>query len=84
MTKRLFVVVVTLGFAALIVACGPAAPPPAPPERATVDLSADVMAIREIDAQWLKAAQARDAAGEAKAFASDGVAYREHRLDHDA
>ena len=69
---------VILGIATLIAACAPAAPPPAPPETAKVDLSADVMAIREIDAQWLKAAQARDAAGEAKVLASDGMVYREH------
>ena len=80
MTKRLFVVVVvTLGFATLLAACGPAAPPPPPAEAAPkVDLAAEVMAIRDIDAQWLKAAQARDAAGEAKFLASDSVVYREH------
>ena len=42
------------------------------------DLSAEEKAIREMDARWMKAAQARDAAAEAVMFASDGVAYREH------
>ena len=42
------------------------------------DLAREEQAIRESDARWLKAAQARDAAGEAAIFASDGVAYREH------
>ena len=79
MTKRLFVVVVTLGFAALVAACAPAAPPPAPVQAAPkVDVAAEVMAIRDLDAQWLKAAQARDAAAEARIIANDGVVYREH------
>jgi ketosteroid isomerase-like protein len=42
------------------------------------DLTVEEKAIREMDARWLKAAQARDPAGEAAMFASDGVAYREH------
>jgi uncharacterized protein (TIGR02246 family) len=42
------------------------------------DLSIEERAIREMDARWLKAAQSRDAGGEAAMFASDGVAYREH------
>lgn len=42
------------------------------------DLAADERAIREADARWLKAAGARDAAGEAALYAADGVAYREH------
>ena len=50
-------------------AAGPAAKP---------DLSGEEKAIREMDARWLKAAQSRDAAGEAAMFANDGVAYREH------
>lgn len=77
-TKRLFVVVVILGFAPLITACTPPAPPSAPPETAKVDLGAEVLAIREIDAQWLKVAQARDASGEARFLASDSVIYRPH------
>ena len=79
MTKRLFVVVVTLGFVTLLAACAPAAPPPPPAEAAPkVDLAAEVMALRDLDAQWLKAAQAGDAAGEAKVLANDSVVYREH------
>jgi uncharacterized protein (TIGR02246 family) len=42
------------------------------------DLTREEQAIRDNDARWLKAAQARDAAGEGAMFASDGVAYREH------
>lgn len=42
------------------------------------DLAREEQAIRDNDSRWLKAAQARDAAGEAAMFASDGVAYREH------
>src|SRR5262249_53632202 len=41
-------------------------------------LSIEEKAIREMDGRWLKAAQSRDAAGEAAVFASDGIAYREH------
>lgn len=79
MTKRPFVVVVTLGFTTLVAACAPSAPPPAPVEVAPkVDVAAEVMAIRDLDAQWLKAAQARDSAAEARVIANDGVAYREH------
>ncbi len=50
-------------------AAGPAAKP---------DLSVEEKVIREMDARWLKAAQSRDAAGEAAMFANEGVAYREH------
>ena len=42
------------------------------------DLTIEEKAIRDADAGWLKAAQARDSAGEAALFATDGVAYREH------
>jgi len=42
------------------------------------DLAAEEQAIRAADARWLKAAQARDAAGEGSMFAEDGIAYREH------
>lgn len=51
-------------------------PPPAPAPKP--DLTAEETAIRDTDARWLKAAQARDAAGQAAVFASEGVAYREH------
>src|SRR5262245_15337488 len=42
------------------------------------DPAKDEQAIREMDARWLKAAQAHDAAAEAAVFAADGVAYRAH------
>ena len=61
-----------LGCAALLAAsCSSASIVP-------VDLAREEQAIRDLDARWLKAAQSRDAAGEAAVFASDGVAYREH------
>jgi uncharacterized protein (TIGR02246 family) len=64
----------TLLLVALTAACAqpPAPPPPGP------DLAAAEKAIRDADARWLKAAQARDAAAEAAAFAPDGIAYRDH------
>jgi uncharacterized protein (TIGR02246 family) len=58
----------------LATACA-APPPPAPP---APDLAAAEAAIRAADARWLKAAQSRDAAGEAALFAADGIAYRAH------
>jgi uncharacterized protein (TIGR02246 family) len=51
---------------------------PAPATTPKPDLAAEEKAIREADARWLQATQARDAAGAAAVFASDGVAYREH------
>ena len=63
------------GFLVLLVAaCSQPAPSPVPGP----DLAAEERAIREADARWLAAAQARDAAGEGAMLASDGVAYREH------
>jgi ketosteroid isomerase-like protein len=53
-------------------------PPPPPAAPPAPDLAAAERAIREGDARWLKAAQSRDAAGEAASLASDGIAYREH------
>ena len=58
----------------LVAACSQPAPAPV----STPDLAAEEKAIRDMDARWQTAAQARDAAGEAALFASDGVAYREH------
>ena len=80
MTKRLFVVVAVLAFTALLAACSPPPPPPAPAAEVAPkpDLAAEERAIRDADARWLKAAESRDAAGEAAIIASDGVAYREH------
>jgi uncharacterized protein (TIGR02246 family) len=51
-------------------------PPPAPVSKP--DLAMEEKALRDMDAQWLKAAQERNPAGEAAMFASDGVAYRSH------
>jgi uncharacterized protein (TIGR02246 family) len=51
---------------------------PAPASEPKPDLAAEEKAIRDADASWLKAAQARDASAEAAIFASDGAAYREH------
>jgi|SRR5678815_313209 uncharacterized protein (TIGR02246 family) len=58
----------------LLIACSPSTPAAV----SKPDFAAEEKAIRDTDARWLKAAQARDAAGEAAIFASDGVAYREH------
>jgi uncharacterized protein (TIGR02246 family) len=58
----------------LVGACSQPSPAPA----AKADLASEEKAIRDMDASWLKAAQGRDAAGEAAVFASDGVAYRQH------
>jgi len=68
-------IMVTTGFLLLwTTACSQPTPAPAPKP----DITAEETAIRDSDARWLKAAQVRDAAGEAALFASDGVAYREH------
>ena len=67
-------VVLTVFPVFLFAACSQPAPSSAPKP----DLTIEEKAIRDMDARWLKAAQARDAAGEAAMFASDGVAYREH------
>ena len=58
--------------AVLAGACAAPAPPP-PPQP---DLVAEERAIRDADDRWLKAAQARDAAGEAAVIAPDGIVYR--------
>jgi uncharacterized protein (TIGR02246 family) len=62
----------------LVVACSQPAPPAPAPAAPKPDLAAEEKAIRAMDARWLKAAMARDGAGEAASFASDGTAYREH------
>ena len=69
-----FHVLLTVFLVLLVAACSQPAPGPAPKP----DLTIEEKAIRDMDARWLKAAQARDAAAEAVIFASDGVAYREH------
>ena len=65
-----------LALSSLTIACAQPAPAPttAPPPKP--DLAAEESAIREQDARWLKAAQARDAAAESALFASDGIAVR--------
>ena len=78
MTRKLFVVVAVLGLTSLLAACSPP-PAPAVPEVATKpDLAAEERAIREADARWLKAAQAKDVVGEAAVIAPDGVVYHAH------
>jgi ketosteroid isomerase-like protein len=71
-----FRVVFIVFLVSLVAACSQPAPtpdsPPAP------DLAAEERAIRDADARWLMAAQARDAAAEAAGLASDSVLFREH------
>ena len=40
---------------------------------ATVDLAAEEQAIRDLDAQWMRAVQARDTAAIAQLYATDGL-----------
>ena len=67
-----------MGLIAVLVSLVAACSQPAPAAAPKVDLVAEEQAIRNADAGWLKATQAKDAAGEGAVFASDGVAYREH------
>jgi uncharacterized protein (TIGR02246 family) len=76
-TKSPFGVVV-LALASLLSACSPPPAPPAPEAAVKVDLAVEERAIRDIDARWLKAAQAGDEAGEAAVLARDSKVYREH------
>ena len=69
-----FRVVLIVFIVILVAACSQPAPSPVPKP----DLTIEEKAIRDADARWQKAAQARDAAAESAMFASDGVAYREH------
>jgi ketosteroid isomerase-like protein len=62
----------------LTAACAQPAPPPPPAPPPGPDLAAEERAIRETDGRWLKAAQARDAAGEAAMLAADAVMFRPH------
>lgn len=64
--------VAALGLVVALAAC--ASPPPPPP---APDLAAAEQAIRAMDATWIAAAAARDAAAEAAVFAEDGIAYRD-------
>jgi uncharacterized protein (TIGR02246 family) len=63
-------------FLAVVLAAGCAQPAPAPPPGP--DLAAAEQAVRDMDARWLKAEQARDAATASSSLASDGIAYRDH------
>ena len=63
-------------FVLLAAACAQPAPPPAP-AAPKADLAADAQAIRALDAAWMKAAQARDAAGETVALATDAMIVRQ-------
>lgn len=60
-------------FAAILIAVTAGCSQPVEP-----DLGAEEQAIRELDAKWLEAEQARDAASAAAVLADDGVAYRQH------
>lgn len=51
----------------------------APQSNPQVDRNAEAQAIRELSAQWLEAATARDAAGVAALYAPDGISYAENR-----
>lgn len=62
----------------LLVVLAAACARPAPPAPPAPDLAAAEKAIRDADARWLQAAQAKDAAAEAASLAPDGIAYREH------
>ena len=69
-----FLVLITTAIGFLVGACSQPPPPSAPKP----DLAAEEKAIRDMDARWLAAVQSHDPRAEAAAFASDGVAYREH------
>jgi uncharacterized protein (TIGR02246 family) len=69
-----FLIALTALFICLVAACSQ----PAPVSNPKPDLAAEEKAIRDMDARWLQAAQAKDTAADAAMFASDGVAYREH------
>jgi uncharacterized protein (TIGR02246 family) len=71
MKMHLLLIVV---FACLVAACSQPPPPPV----AKPDLAAEEKAIRDVDAQWLKAVQDRNAEASAAVFAGDGVSYRTH------
>ena len=80
MAKKSLVVVAVLVLTSLMTVCSPPPPPPAPEAAAPKpDLAAEERLIREADARWLKAAQARDVAGEVAVIAADGVLYRAHQ-----
>lgn len=51
----------------------------APQSNPQVDLDAEAQAIRQLSAQWLEAATARDAAAIGAIYAPDGISYAENR-----
>jgi uncharacterized protein (TIGR02246 family) len=63
-----------VAIACLVAACSQ--PTPAPVSKP--DLAMEEKAIRDADAQWLKAVQDRNPETPAALFASDGVSYRTH------
>jgi ketosteroid isomerase-like protein len=63
----------------LTAACAPPAAAPPPPAAPQVDLAAEETALRAADAAWLKAAQARDAAGEVAALAPNAIVVRQNQ-----
>ena len=73
MRSRLLFVVSLLALVA--VRCSPPPPPPPPPGP---DLAAEERAIRDADARWLKASQAKDAATEATLLSPDAIVLRTH------
>jgi len=72
MRLRICLVLSILGLLANACSRPALTPPPQP------DFVAEERAIRDADAQWLKAAQERDAAGEAAILADDGMIYPNH------
>jgi ketosteroid isomerase-like protein len=69
--------------AALTSACAQPAPAP-PPAAPTVDLAAEERALRAADAAWLKAAQAKDVAGEVSVLAPGATVIRQNQPAMDA
>ena len=68
MKVHFFLIIV---LASLVAGCSQ--PPPAPVSKP--DLAMEEKAIRDVDAQWLKTIQERNASAEAALFANDGVRY---------
>lgn len=73
-----FAPALVVGLGLFVVACAPSTPAPAPSSAPAVDLAAEEKAIRDLDARWAKAVQARDVAAEVAMFAPDGMVYRQH------
>jgi len=67
-----------VGILAVVLLAGACAEPAPAPAPVKPDLAAEEQAIRAQDAAWLKAAQARDAAGEAAILAADAIVVRQN------